>query len=322
MTPTAALDPAARRQLLLGRLCVIGAALLWSLGGLAGKAIPLDGWSIAFYRGLFAGLALLPLVRRENVVFKPAMAPLMLSFALMCGLYLAAVKATTAANAIYLQCTGTFWMIPLGWWLLRESPDRRSVIGVGLAIVGVLYIVVMGRDDDPRSADTLGIVLGLCSGLAYAGVVVGLRRLRGLDPTWLSAVNNLGSGLLIGAWLLVSGAGIPVPPPLVLLALALFGIVQMAIPYVLMSRGLRVVPAAEAGLLALLEPALSPLWVWLALGETPKPATLVGGAFLLAGILARMLPAPKFRPKPVESRTLHPQPQDTAPPPLPSDPRA
>ena len=32
----------------------------------------------------------------------------------MIGMYIAAIKYTTAANAILLQCTATFWLIPLG----------------------------------------------------------------------------------------------------------------------------------------------------------------------------------------------------------------
>ena len=42
--------------------------------------------------------------------------------------------------------------------------------------------------------------------------------------------------------------------------------------------------APEAGLIALLEPVLNPIWVVLVTGERPAPATLVGGLFLLAGV--------------------------------------
>src|SRR5450759_1722321 len=41
------------------------------------------------------------------------------------------------------------------------------------------------------------------------------------------------------------------------------GVVQMGISYVLFVRGLRVVPAAEASLIGMLEPMFNPLWAFL-----------------------------------------------------------
>src|SRR5207253_3211104 len=101
-------------------------------------------------------------------------------FGAMTGLYLAAVKATTAANAIFLQYTSTVWTIPLSALLLRERPDRRSVLAIALAAVGIAAIVGYGYDGRP--GERWGIALGLASGVGYAGVVVGLRGLRDLDP--------------------------------------------------------------------------------------------------------------------------------------------
>src|SRR5205807_2123291 len=80
------------------------------------------------------------------------------------------------------------------------------------------------------------------------------------------------------------------------LTLAAFGVFQMAIPYALFARGLRDVPAAEAGLICLVEPVLTPIWVALFHGETPTRATILGGAFLLSGVALRYWPTPSPRP--------------------------
>jgi drug/metabolite transporter (DMT)-like permease len=274
---------------------VLAAALLWSLGGLFAKSLALDGLNLAFYRGLFAGLALWPLVPRARRRFRPAMVPLGLSFGAMSGLYLGAMKATTAANAIYLQCTATLWTIPLSALLLRERPDRRSIIGIGLATFGIAAIVLFGYDGRPNEG--VGIALGLASGVAYAGVIVGLRGFRDLDPVWLSAVNNLAGAVALGAWIVLSRGAIAAPASAQVLPLVAFGVLQMAIPYTLFARGLRHIDAPEAGLLALLEPVLNPLWVLLFVGERPAGATLVGGLFLLLGVAFRYWPS--RRPDPV-----------------------
>jgi drug/metabolite transporter, DME family len=276
-----------RRRAASGRRDVLAAALLWSMGGLVTKLLGLDGATVAFYRGLFAGLALLPFVPRSRRVFRPGMIPMVAIFGAMTGLYLASVMATTAANAIFLQYTSTFWVIPIGALVLGERPDRRSAAGIALATVGIAGIVLYGyRGPEERA----GIVMGLASGVGYAAVTVGMRGFRGLDPLWLSGINNLGGALVLGAWIGATSGRIPVPSPGQALALFAFGVVQMAVPYALFARGLREIGAPEAGLISLLEPVLGPIWVFLALGERPERPTLIGGAFLLAGVALRYLP--------------------------------
>ena len=66
--------------------------------------------------------------------------------------------------------------------------------------------------------------------------------------------------------------------------------IQLAIPYALFARGLRSVPAPEAGLITLIEPILNPMWVLLVQREQPRPATLVGGLFLVLAVAVRFVP--------------------------------
>lgn len=273
----------------MGRRYVLAAALLWSLSGVVAKHLDLAPMGIAFYRSLFAGLVLLPFIPRGQMRFRAAMLPNVLVFGAMIGFYIAAIKVTTAANAIFLQCTATFWMVPLSYFFLGERPDPRALAGIGLAMVGVVAILVAGHSGRP--GEWRGIVLGLASGVAYAWVAVGLRRLRGLDPMWLSAVNNLGGALALGCWAGLVGGTIGRPTSGQALTLLAFGAIQMAIPYALFARGLRDLGAPEAGLISLVEPVLNPVWVFLVQGERPANATLWGGAFLLAGVLCRFLPA-------------------------------
>ena len=74
--------------------------------------------------------------------------------------------------------------------------------------------------------------------------------------------------------------------------LALFGTLQMGLPYLLMARGLRSVGPQEAGTLTLLEPILNPLWAYLVAPEKEKPTVhiLVGGGCILAALAYRYWP--------------------------------
>ncbi len=160
-------------------------------------------------------------------------------------------------------------------------------------------IIVGFRSDGER--EWVGVALALASGLAYAVVVIGMRGLRGLDPVWLSAVNNLSGAIALFLWMTIT-QGPPVMPTLPqTLALTAFGVIQMAIPYFLFARGLRVVSAAEAGLLALIEPILNPVWVFLVMHERPGLPTLVGGLLLLSGVTIRYVTFPWRRPPAADS---------------------
>jgi DME family drug/metabolite transporter len=58
---------------------------------------------------------------------------------------------------------------------------------------------------------------------------------------------------------------------------------------VLFTRGAQLIPASEAGLIALLETVLAPLWVWLALAERPSAHALLGGAIILGALAVNAL---------------------------------
>jgi drug/metabolite transporter (DMT)-like permease len=71
--------------------------------------------------------------------------------------------------------------------------------------------------------------------------------------------------------------------------LALFGFLQQGAGLILTTIGIGRMPAAHSALLMALDLPMSPLWVWLAFGETPAAGALVGGALVLAAIVVHVL---------------------------------
>jgi drug/metabolite transporter (DMT)-like permease len=59
------------------------------------------------------------------------------------------------------------------------------------------------------------------------------------------------------------------------------GVFQIAVAYLFVTAALRVIPALEASLILLIEPALNPLWAWMFQGERPGGWALAGGALIL-----------------------------------------
>jgi drug/metabolite transporter (DMT)-like permease len=276
-----------------GRICIALAAVFWSLSGAFAKILTRPTWfnldsppvspdHIACYRVLFAGIVLLPFLRRQDVTFRPMMLVMVGSFAIMNLLFVSALTRGTAANAILLQYTAPMWMYLAGVWLLGESPDRRNSIALVVGLCGIAIIVSGGWDAE--NLPVIAIALG--SGVAYAGVMLCLRVLRDSSSRWLTVQNHLVGGLV----LLPLVWGLPRPSPSQLATLFLFGAVQMGLPYWLVARGLRAVPAQEAGTITLLEPILNPFWAYLVAEELPAASTVAGGVLILSSLVWRYWP--------------------------------
>ncbi len=280
-----------RRAVIHGRLLVVAAAVLWSLSGFFVKSpwladLPAAGAgpTIAFYRCVFAFLILLPFVRPSRIRWHPAMLLMAGFFASMNILLICSMTQTSAANAILLQYTAPIWMFVASVTLLGEKADRRNLAALVLGMIGVGVIVVAFWG----GTEAAGVLMGLGAGASYGGVVVCLRVLRGHDPFVLVALNHGVSALVVLPWIVGQGGGLPDTGHLV--ALFAFGTLQMAVPYVLFTRGMRTVSPQEAGVITLIEPIINPVWVFVLWREPVALATVVGGAFIVLGLAVRYQP--------------------------------
>jgi drug/metabolite transporter (DMT)-like permease len=282
--------PDERRAVWRGRCLAAAAALLWSTSGFFVKAPWFDDWPsdrrallLAFWRALFAGLTLLPWVRRPR--FSLGLLPMAGSFALMTCTYLIALVAGSAALAIWLQQLAPLWVLIAAYLLYGAQPTRADLILVAGCVAGVLVILSGALSDGNASV----VALGLISGIAYAGVILSLRQLRGYDAVWLVVVSQSVCVAVLLPYVLWHQP--PIHPGQWAALLAL-GALQIGLPYVLFARALRILPAHEGALLGLLEPLLVQFWVWVAWGADPAyqpvPWTVwLGGASILIALCVR-----------------------------------
>lgn len=288
-----------------GRLCIVVAAVLWSTSGAFTKVLTQDTFAhlhdpplqsfdlggfalpvqIAFYRTLFAGAFIAATLRRGDVSFRPALVPMAICFAVMNATYVTAMALGTAANAILLQYSAPLWMFLASVFWLGEKVDRRSFLSMFVGMAGICVIVAGGWKQEGAAV----ILIALASGVAYAGVLIGLRVCRDTSSRWLTTWNQLWSAALLLPLLFFLR-----PPSLSQLGLLfVFGVFQMGVSYWLVARGLRSVSPQEAGAITLLEPILNPLWAYLVSPgtETPPPLTYLGGGMILAALAWRYWPS-------------------------------
>ena len=314
--------PASAPTVFQARACLVLAAVLWSSGSFFMRFLrepsslattlqlelhepKLEPLQIAFYRGLFGGIAMLLLVRKVDVRFRPAMLGMVATFAVMSGLYMSALALGPAANAIFLQNTAPVWVYLFAVFILKETADRRGWQAVFLGGMGALVIVIGNWPHDlppaEERAQMLILLMGVGSGFTYAGVMIFLRILRAESAAWLTSLNLVGSAAALGLYVLLAFGPTEIwtwasaPSAAQFAVLAVYGLVQMAIPYWLFARGLRVLSPQEAGIITLVEPLLNPLWAYLMTPEKDAPTVpmLIGGALILAALVWRYVPLKK-----------------------------
>ena len=283
---------------MVARLEVCAAALLFSLGGAGIKATELTSWQVAGFRSGIAALMFLlfiPESRRgwtwRSLVVGSTYAATMIFFVL-------ANKLTTSANTIFLQSAAPLYGLLLAPFLLHERGRRADVPVMALVVVG-LSLFFIGSEAPLRTAPdpVRGNLMGMAAGVTWALTIMGMRRLgRSGSAAPLSAA--LAGNIL--ACVLSLPFALPVAEARAVDAgiIVGLGVVQIGLAYVFLIRGLRDVPAFEAMILLLLEPALNPIWSWMVHGERPGAWSLLGGALILGASVLKTWNDSRLIPKP------------------------
>ena len=270
------------------RLQLFGAALLFSTGGAAIKAAAFTGWQIASFRSGFAALALLLIAPGARRGWTRQAVLVGCGYAACLTLFVLANRLTTAANTIFLQSTAPLYVLILAPWLLKE-PVRRRDIGFMFAIGFGLMLFFIGVDQPVATAPNpeRGNLLAVISGFFWALTVCGLRWLTA-KPGRGSPVAAVTSGNLT-AFLVTLPLALPLGAHTLAewSVLIYLGVFQIGLAYVLVTSAISHIPALEASMILLIEPALNPLWAWLMQGEVPGLWALIGGAIILGAATAK-----------------------------------
>ena len=272
-----------------GVLLITASTLMWSSAGFFVRALDLDLWTMVAWRSLFACLALLPLafLLRGRALFRlrqsvgPGGLAAITVMAITMFSYVAALKLTRVANVMVVYATVPFLAAGLAFLLLRERPGLRALCAAGVAFGGV--IIMAGSAT--ATIDLAGNGFALLMTLGFAASIVIARRWTGYDAM---LVTGLASGLCAIACFtsaLATLAAFPVPSVPQLGILFLFSLATQSLSYLFFLWGSRHVPSSEAGLIALLDVVLGPLWVWLVFAETPGMPALIGGALVLLAVI-------------------------------------
>ncbi|GAA4481425.1 EamA family transporter [Rhodococcus olei] len=291
------------------RLIGITVALLWGLNFLAIRA-GLDHFPPFFFaalRFLVIAIPVVLFVPRPNVPVR---------WLLLYGIGFGILQFTflfwamhagmpTGLASLVLQSSAPMTVL-LGALLLRERVSRRQVVGIVVAVAGM---VTIGWDRFAH-ASLLPLLLTLCGALGWAVGNIASRQatIAGRQATIAGPRARSESPMRLMLWMTVI-------PPLPMLALsavlegptvgwsalgtaftttdglpALIGLVYIVALGTIAGSGLWTVlmsryPASTVAPFSLLVPVVGIAASWIVLGERPTPLSLCGGALVVAGCL-------------------------------------
>lgn len=301
--PGAAVAPRSAR---LGLLEVCAAGVLWGTGGLVLTVLHerdgLGAMTVSAWRMGLAAIALLAFTAvtgrfgavRETMRAHPVLAVLVgCGTALYQGLYfvsvlLVGVSVSTVVSLGLAPILAALWEHATA----RTRPTRREIAVLAAALTGLVLITVTAGHGTggPGDRPILGLLLAVAAGATYAATtVLGHTLAQRVDAIGLTTCGTVAGALLLAPFLGVAAAtGQPVLPgdAVSLLLLVYLGVATMALAYGLLYAGLRTTSGSAATVATLVEPLSAALLAALLLGERLTWLGLLGGALILAAVVA------------------------------------
>ncbi len=275
-----------------GLLLTGGGALVMSPDALMIKLAGLPDAEILMWRGLLSALGFLLIViarhgRGTLYAYRrcgwTGIAVALLFSMTTCGFVLGN-QYTRGGNVLMILAGAPLIAAALSRVFLKERLPRRTWLAIGLCMVGIGLIVI----DDAGVGSWLGNGFALLAATTLAINFTLCRTRPGVDMspmlTFAGLIVGVGAGLAV-----TSGGQFSMPPWDRMLLVMLLCLVIVPLGVTLLQRGPLYLPAAEVGLLLLLEVVVGTLWIWWILGERPTPLAFIGGGLVLATMLAKGL---------------------------------
>ena len=254
-------------------------AVLWSTAGLFIKSVPWDSRVLAGWRGLAATITLWLFMRKMHYRVRIDKRTVIIGLCVSGTsiLFHIANRLTTAANAIVLQYTSPVFLVALSMLFFRRRYRAADYIAVFITVCGIALFFF----DQLTPGGMLGNILALIDGVTMGAVYL---------FTGESDEERRLSGIFLGL-AITTIVGIPFtfayPPEVTaisVLAVIAMGVLQLGLPYALYSIAVKHCPTLACTLIASLEIILSPIWVWIFLGEMPGLFAIFGSIVIVATI--------------------------------------
>lgn len=287
----------------LGLLAALTSAAVFATAGPFGKSLLVTGWSsgaVVLLRVAGASVILLPLAIRAlggrwHLLRANAGAIVAYGAVAVAGCqvaYFYALQHLSVGVALLLEYLAIVLVVVVVCLRTRSLPSRLTGAGTLLALVGLALVLNIAGAATP---DPVGVLWGLVAACGLATYFLIAARETSLPPIALAGFGMTVATAALGVLGLVGVlpmhvetapadlAGWSVPWWVAIAELALVG---CAMAYVLGIVGARALGSTVASFVGLTEVLFAIIIAWALLGELPTRLQLVGGAVVLAGVVA------------------------------------
>lgn len=215
------------------------------------------------------------------------------TYALLTGLcyqllFIVAITRTTAANSALLLSTMPMWTALLSLIVLRERLPRITWIGLAVTFIGTVFVVTAREAVDFSATFLLGNLLMMSAALTWAaGTVISRPLLERISPLQLAFFSSLlTTPVHVGiAWNHFPQAWPALLTWQMLLIVGYSGALSTGLAYVTWHIGVRRLGGSHAAVYQNVVTLVAVLGGWIALRETPLTVQIIGGVFIIGGLL-------------------------------------
>lgn len=200
-------------------------------------------------------------------------------YALTSICFMIGVYNTSTANLVFILAFSTMFAALLSWIFLKERPRPATLAAMAAMVVGVLIIV----GDGISAGNLFGDVMALGAAFFLASAIT-VSRASGRDMGFTALIAVIMPFAVAVAMVVKTGFHVEAPWWIIF-----NGAVVMPVSFYCLATGPRFISGPEVAMFYLLETVLAPVWVWLIFAEVPTTKSLIGGAILIAALVAHSL---------------------------------
>ena len=257
--------------------------MLFGIAGLFGKWVDLPSLVITWGRCVFAFVALFLMIlfSKERFVLRQishyfVFAGLGLLYALHWWSFFYSIQLSTVAIGLLTFSTFPIFTVFLEPFFFKEKIKRTDIAAV-LAVCGGIVLIVPGFD--LNNSVTLGVLIGILSGLSFAVLQMFNRKYVQTYSGKLITFYQTGVAAIILLPAVSFGNGGFSPSNI--LQLIVLGVLCTAVAHSLFVSGLRSAKVRTASIIAGLEPVYGIIAAMLFLHEIPSLKEICGGSIIL-----------------------------------------
>ena len=283
----------------LAYLLLIFTTIFWSGNFIVGKAASLyqiPPFSLNFYRWFFAGLILFPftfkeLINNKNYIFKNIGFFIILgisSITIFNSIVYYSLYYTQVISGVLMISTIPVWIIFIASILNIEKTNAFQIIGVGLSLIGVIFIITKADLNLIKNLDfnkgDLSMIVAMFAWAVYSALLK-KKKYEISQLALLQVVIILGLIFLIPIYFIEMNLGhlivLELPFYLTLSYVVIF---PGLLAFFFWIKGISIIGANRAGVFLHLMPIFGAIMAMIIFDEKFMYYHLLGAIFILAGI--------------------------------------